>query len=315
MNPVHRIAHSALTEPARRQLQKWVLGVIRSQGPAINFDEPKGEPGLFGPESVTWRIHADFPGMMAGGIAALMLQTLHPLALSGVWDHSAFRTDILGRLRRTTAFVAGTTYAPRDEAEQLIARVRAIHEQVRGTADDGRPYAANDPRLLTWVHVTEMSSFLRGYQRYRGVTLPRAVQDRYYDETRRLAEALGAREVPRSAVEVDDYYASVQTELRYSERSREVLAVLAAMRLPIPLSGVSRQLFLGAGASLLPEWALRRIGRSRVQRLRDAAAARSLLITAPLLRAALRDGIGARSCQRVGLDTSELHRTIDSQGI
>ncbi len=88
--------------------------------------------------------------MMAGGISALMLQTLHPLALAGVWDHSAFRTDILGRLRRTATFIAGTTYGSRRDALALIERVKQIHLGVTGTAPDGRPYRASDPTLLTW---------------------------------------------------------------------------------------------------------------------------------------------------------------------
>lgn len=152
-----------LTAPLEKRLRDWVVSVFpRDEKLAIEYDQPLGDPGLFGPDSVTWRVHGDFPAMMAGGIAALMLQTLHPAALAGVWDHSNFRADLVGRLRRTTAFVAGTSYAPVSEAERLIARVRRIHERVRGVTDVGQPYEANDPALLTWVHVTEVSSFLRG---------------------------------------------------------------------------------------------------------------------------------------------------------
>ena len=112
------------------------------------YESPVGDVGLFGPDSVTWRVHADFPGMMSGGLSALLLQTLHPLALAGVWDHSNFRHDLLGRLRRTTAFVAATTYAPTAHARAEIERVRAIHERVAGTLPDGRRYSASDPALL-----------------------------------------------------------------------------------------------------------------------------------------------------------------------
>ena len=100
--------------------------LTREQGTPVDYDHPPGDAGLFGPRSVTWQVHADFPGMMAGGVCALMLQTLHPKALAGVWDHSDFRHDLLGRLRRTTAFVAGTSYAPKAEAERLIAQVAQI---------------------------------------------------------------------------------------------------------------------------------------------------------------------------------------------
>ena len=310
MNASNRLKRSllpALTGPVKTRLRNWVIGVFpRNQQLAIDYDQPPGDPGLFGPDSVTWRIHGDFPGMLAGGIGALMLQTLHPAALAGVWDHSNFRADLIGRLRRTTAFVAGTSYASTREAERLIARVRGIHERVIGVTEDGQPYAANDPALLTWVHVTEVASFMRGYLLYARPTLPLEIQDRYYAEQARVAIALGARDVPRSIAEVEAYFAAVQNDLRFSGRSREVLSVLAAMRLPVPMAGVSKHLFLGAGAALLPDWAAARIGRSTIQRLRDQAAARSLNALGPLFRAALTDGVASRACRRVGVEPETL---------
>lgn len=291
-----------LTAPVEARLRDFVVRVFpRNAQLDIDYDRPAGDPGLFGPDSVTWRVHGDFPGMMAGGIAALMLQTLHPAALAGVWDHSNFRADLIGRLRRTTAFVAGTSYAGSAEARRMILRVRRIHDRVAGVTEDGQPYAANDPALLTWVHVTEVSSFLRGYLRHCDPAFPRALQDRYYAEQVRVAEALGAREVPASVAEVEAYFRSVQPRLAYTTRSREVLAVLASMRLPIPLSGVSKHLFLGAGAALLPDWAAETIERSRIEQLRDTAAERALTALAPLFRAALTEGVGARAARRVGL--------------
>ncbi|GAC1621049.1 MAG: oxygenase MpaB family protein [Nevskia sp.] len=293
--------------PLQERLRRTVVTVLpRNVTLAINYDEPLGDPGLFGPDSVAWRIHSDFPGMMTGGICALMLQTLHPLALAGVWDHSNFREDLLGRLRRTTAFVAGTTFASTAEAQRLIARVIGIHRRVVGKDEDGRSYAADDPQLLTWVHTTEMWCFLRGYRRYRKAALPLSVQDRYYAETCRIAEALGARDVPQSVAEVDAYFAAVLPELRYSERSREVLAVLDGIRLPIPLPGVSKHLFLGAGAALLPDWAAARLRRTRLQRWRDGIAAQGLRALAPTLRAALKEGASTRGCRRVGIDPASL---------
>ncbi len=297
---------SRLAAPAEARLRRWVLQVISTAGPGIDFDQPIGDPGLFGPDSITWKLHADFPGMMAGGICALMMQTLHPQALAGVWDYSNFREDIIGRLRRTTSFVAATTYAPSGAAQKLIDRVQAIHRRVHGTTADGRAYSAQDPDLLTWVHCTEMWSFVQGYQRYRGIHLPEPVLDRYFDETRRIAEALGARNVPASNRAVEDYFRSVQAQLEFSQRSAEVLDVLAHIRLPIPTGGVARQVFLGAGAALLPPWAHSLLKRSRLQRLRDLSAARSLHTLAPLFRAALRDGVAARSCRRVGIAPESL---------
>ena len=299
----------SLTTPVQHALRDWIVGVLqRDSGTPINYDAPLGDAGLFGPHSVTWRIHADFPGMMAGGVAALMLQTLHPRALAGVWDHSAFRTDILGRLRRTTAFVAGTTYAPTAEAERLIAMVRGIHRTVRGTTPDGQRYSAMNADLLTWVHCTEMASFLAGYERYRGVALPTAVKDRYFAETAVIARALGAKQVPESEQAMQQYFVAVQPQLVFSERSSAVLQVLAQISLPIPLAGAARELFLGAGAALLPVWARQQLQFSRLQQARHQTAARVLKQMAPLLRAALSEGVGARSCRRVGLAYAQLGR-------
>ncbi len=145
-----------------------------------------------------WRVHGDFPAMLAGGVSALLLQALHPLALAGVWDHSTFRTDMQGRLGRTAQFIAGTTYGSRADAMRLIERVRRIHANISGLAPDGQPYAADDPALLTWVHVAEVSSFLAGYLRYVG-PLSAADQDRYYAEEATVAALLGAPDVPGSA--------------------------------------------------------------------------------------------------------------------
>ena len=287
----------ALAQP----LRAWVHRVFPRAPGDIDYDHPAGDPGLFGPDSVTWRVHADFPGMLAGGLCALMLQTLHPLALAGVWDHSDFRRDLVGRLRRTTTFVAATSYAGRDQALAQVERVRRIHARVRGVAEDGRAYAADDPALLTWVHVTEAWGFLAGYRRFAG-RVDRPDADRYYDEGRRIAEALGARGVPRSEAEVDDYFRAVRPTLAFTGRSREVLAVLEAMRLPVPLPGLSRDVFLGAGASLLPDWAETDLGRTPAQRLHAAASARALATIAPLFRMALDDGPSARARRRVAAD-------------
>ncbi|MBA8884345.1 oxygenase MpaB family protein [Dokdonella fugitiva] len=299
---------ASLAAPATARIRRWVLGVFPRGQDGIDYEHPAGDPGLFGPDSATWRVHADFPGMLSGGLCALMLQLLHPLALAGVWDHSNFRTDLVGRLRRTTSFVAGTTYAARADAEALIARVARIHASVRGHAADGRAYSADDPALLTWVHVTEAYGFLEGYRRFAPIRLPGDAADRYYGEVRRIAERLGARDVPASQVEVQAYFTRMQAELRFDARSREVLAVLARIHLPVPLAGVSRDLFLGAGAALLPAWAQAMLARTPVQRLQARASARVLRALAPLFRAALPDGIAPRACRRVGVAPAVLTR-------
>ncbi len=301
-----------LPGPARKRLRSWVIDVLRRDAPAPDYDLPKGDPGLFGPGSVTWKIHADFPSMMAGGLGALMLQSLHPLALAGVWDHSDFRNEMLARLRGTIAFVARTTYAPRAAAEEAVARVRSIHQKVRGTAADGRSYSAEDPRLLTWVHCAEAWCFLEGYKAYCVRNVPRDMQDLYFKESARVAEALGASDVPESLADVEDYFRSVRTGLVYDARTREVLGALNAIRLPIPMAGMGRGLFLGAGAALLPDWALDLMGKPLPERARNRAAALSLKLIAPSVRDAMAEGgLAWRACARTGADYAALFRWAD----
>src|SRR5660398_202713 len=108
--------------------------------------------------------------MYVGGIRALLLQALHPLAMAGVAGHSGFKGDPWGRLQRTSEYIAVTTFGRIDDAERVIARIRGIHRRVNGTAPDGRPYAASDPHLLKWVHIAEIESFLTAYQTFNPVS-------------------------------------------------------------------------------------------------------------------------------------------------
>ncbi|NVL47867.1 DUF2236 domain-containing protein, partial [Pseudomonas syringae pv. actinidiae] len=210
----------------RTRIETQVISLTGLALGQLDLENPKGDPGLFGPQSVCWKVHGDFTSMLVGGISALMLQALHPLALAGIWDHSSFRQDMLGRLRRTGQFLSGTTYGSTQDANWLIDKVRAIHLNVTGTAPDGRPYAASDPDLLSWVHVAEVSSFLAAHLRYRNPALSLADQDLYYAETALIAERLGARNVPRSRQAIADYLADIRGQLVCDERSREVLRLL-----------------------------------------------------------------------------------------
>ena len=125
----------------RSRIESQVMSLSGLSLGQLDLEHPKGDPGLFGPGSVSWQVHADFSSMLIGGISALLMQALHPLALAGVWDHSNFRQDMIGRLRRTGQFISGTTFGSRQDAEWLIDKVRSIHLHIVGTAPDGRPYA------------------------------------------------------------------------------------------------------------------------------------------------------------------------------
>ncbi|PXA88823.1 histidine kinase, partial [Nostoc sp. 3335mG] len=241
--------------PVRQAIARQVRSLTGAGDGAIDLTRPPGDPGLFGPGSVSWRVHGDFSSMMIGGTAALLVQMLHPGALAGVWDHSNFQRDMLGRLKRTAQFIAATTYGSTAEAERLIARVRAIHDRVHGVLPDGTPYDANDPHLLTWVHVAETDSFLRAYLRYRDPMLSRADQDRYFAENVVVAERLGARDVPDSRAAVDAWLLSVRRELCCDDRTRTVRDALLYQPLPNPLLKGFGALNTAAAIDLLPPWA------------------------------------------------------------
>lgn len=231
------------------------LRTLVDSGP-LDLSRPPGDAGLFAAESPAWRIHGDFSVMMIGGISALLLQMLHPFALAGVWDHSGFRTDRIGRLRRTARFIAITTFGSTASADAAIDDVRRVHDRIHGTLPDGTPYDANDPALLTWVHVAEVDSFVRAFRRYGTGRLSSADEDRYFDETAIVAERLGATGVPRSRAEVQRYYARVRPQLRADHRVREVAAALLApggQRVP----DAGMRLAAAAAVDLLPDWAQR----------------------------------------------------------
>ncbi|EXF95318.1 histidine kinase [Pseudomonas fluorescens HK44] len=284
----------------RSRIETQIMSLSGLSLGKLDLENPKGDPGLFGPDSVSWQVHGDFSSMLIGGISALMLQALHPLALAGVWDHSNFREDMLGRLRRTGQFISGTTFGSRQDAEWLIEKVRTIHLQVVGTAPDGRPYAASDPDLLTWVHVAEVSSFLAAHLRYRNPNLSPADQDRYYAEIALVAERLGARDVPCSRREISEYLQRIRPQLLCDERSREVLRLLLDAPSPSRLARPFGGLMMQAGIDLLPDWASDMLG-VRQNPLQRKLIRASVNRSAPVLRWAVRNGSVQRAKRRMGI--------------
>jgi uncharacterized protein (DUF2236 family) len=295
-----------LTRRLRSKLAAGVTHLTSGSGPTLDYSSPPGDPGLFGPDSVCWKVHADFTSMMTGGISALLLQALHPLALAGVWDHSTFRTDILGRLRRTATFIAGTTYGNRHDALALIERVRRIHLGVSGIAPDGQPYRASEPALLTWVHVAEVSSFMTAHLRYVNPQLSVGAQDQYFAETARIAEMLGAENIPRSRAELDAYLLAMRPALVASERTREVVRILMSAPAPSMAMRPAGTLMLNAGVDLLPDWAQPMLGFERYAALRRTFARPGVRLVAPVIRWALVNGISKRARRRVAA-THEPH--------
>ena len=242
-------------QPLRRAIAGQVRQMMGTTKAVPLPPRPPGDPGLFGPGSIGWQVHGDFPAMMMGGVAALLMQMLHPAALAGVWDHSNFRRDMQGRLRRTAQFIAGTTFGSTAHAHQLIDRVRRIHDRVGGTLPDGTPYQANDPDVLLWVHATGARCFLDAYRRYRAPWLTLADQDRYFAETAVVARALGSAEPPTTRAGIDAYIEGMRPQLSTDARTREVTRILLSHPAPNPLVAPLSGVMTEAGIDLLPRWA------------------------------------------------------------
>lgn len=227
---------------------------------------PAGDPGLFGitPDSPAWRVHGHAAGMLVGGFAALMLQSLHPLAMAGVDEHSDFRVDPTGRLTRTVRFVTTTTFGSAPAAREMVETVRRIHTKVNGTAPDGRAYRADDPALLTWVHTAEVRSFLAGHQTYarRRERLTPAECDTYYARVAPIAEALGAEGVPHNARDAARYLSGMRPELRVTPAALDVVDFLRGFGRTGRERAVVR-VMMNAAVGVLPGWARAELGIRR----------------------------------------------------
>jgi uncharacterized protein (DUF2236 family) len=221
--------------------------------------------GLFGPGSVSWRLHAE-PILLIGGLRALYLQALHPVAMAGVTQNSDYRSDTWGRLHRTGDYIATVIYGTTEQAEAAGRRVRAIHRRLRGVnPETGDFFRIDEPHLLRWIHVTEVESFLTTATR-AGLRLTPEEIDRYYTEQRRAAQLLGLDPltVPGTAGEVARYYEQLRPELRLTRDSANTAVFLAAPPLPNRLAFTPVRLALAAAAALavglLPPWARRLYG-------------------------------------------------------
>jgi uncharacterized protein (DUF2236 family) len=274
LNPVERAAAlggsvagaplrlvGGLAAPARGDMARTVRRAIgiRGERPPIATDP---DDAFVPPEGMARRVHGDLPAMLIGGVTALLLQTLHPLAMAGVAEHSSYQEDPLGRLRRTASFVGTTTFGTVTEAAGAIDQVQRVHRRVKGIAPDGRAYSADDPELVTFIHVAEVASFLASSQRYGSRLLTPAECDQYYEEVAPVALALGADWAPRSSAEVESYFLRIRPTLYAGPQAKAARDWL--------LRGVARRpgeravyaLVVAAAVGVLPGWARRELGLS-----------------------------------------------------
>ncbi len=246
----------SILEPARRAVADAVRTRVVGPDPDQRARELFEAPGerWFSDDRPIKIVHSD-ASMFVGGLRALLLQSLHPLAMAGVAQHSDYRHDPWGRLQRTADFLAATTFGPAEESQRAIDIVRTVHEHVHGTARDGRPYSANDPHLLKWVHLAELDSFLVAHDRYGQVQLTNEQRDGYVHDMARIASALGVIDPPHTVAELRRQLNGYRSELRSSPEARDAARYLIVSA---PLPAVARPaygLLSAAAISLLPVWA------------------------------------------------------------
>ncbi len=211
-------------------------------------------PRWFADDRPIRRVHAD-ASMFVGGLRALLLQSLHPLAMAGVAEHSNYRDDPWGRLQRTSTFLAETTFGSAIDAQRAVDRVRGIHRRVHGIAADGRSYTATDPHLLEWVHVAEADSFLRAHQLYGAAPLDQAGRDGYVADMAEIASRLGVVDPPRTERELAQRLDAFRPELRSTAAARDAARFLL-LTPPLPLAARAPYGALTATAvAMLPLWA------------------------------------------------------------
>lgn len=239
----------------RNYLQQRIHKVVGLKENPTNFSAPIGDKGLFGPESMVWVVHSDFSAMLIGGITALYLQMIHPKVLAGVWDHSEFRVDLSGRLRRTAQFVSTVSFGPTADALALLGLIKQKHNEVMGVTQQGEAYKANDPELLLWVHATQCFGYLKAYQRYRATPLTEEQITQYLAEYQTVLVELGGRRIVwRSWAELNEYLHAQLPELSGGQRVDTVYQILKdEVDKGENRSWVGR-LFLQVALDLLPSW-------------------------------------------------------------
>ncbi len=235
-----------------RALRQRVAGDDFSEAHAQIWDAEG--PRWFGATDPIWRVHLD-SATFVGGIRALLLQSLHPVAMQGVAENSGFRQDPWGRLQRTSRYLATTTYGTIADAEQIIAVVKAVHVHVTGTTPQGRVYSAGDPDLLLWIHVAEADSFLTAHRQFGADPLTPDEEDTYVAQLGSVAARLGVVDPPQTVAELDAVIAAYRPELRWSPWAVEAAELL--LRKPaLPVVARPGYAMLAAGAvASLPSWA------------------------------------------------------------
>ncbi len=272
-----------------------------------DFSAPAGEASLSSPDSVSWRIFKNPVTLFIGGVAAVILELAEPRVRSGVWEHSNFRKDPVGRLKRTGLAAMVTVYGARSEAETMIARINTVHDRISGVTPSGAPYHANDPELLTWVQATAAFGFLEAYSAY-AFPLSDADRNRYYAESVKAAALYGASAAPRSLAGQEALFDVMTSKLEASDIVFEFLTIMKkAEAFPQPAQ-IAQHSLVRAAVELVPGNIRNILGLDRRYGLRPFEGRVVKRMARRADRLVLRSGPAATASRRLGLPDDYLYR-------
>ncbi|HVZ99681.1 MAG TPA: oxygenase MpaB family protein [Caulobacterales bacterium] len=297
---------AALTLPFQRRLDAAISAWLGAPGaPRVDFSAPAGAPALLPPDSVTWRVMKNPVALIVGGVAAVILELAEPRVRTGVWEHTRFRSDPVGRMKRTGRAAMTTIYAPAETARAMIEAVNRRHGNVTGATPDGAAYSADEPALLNWVQATASFGFLEAYCRYAR-RLSACEQNQFYAEGAPIAALYGARGAPASTLELEALFARMRPNLEPSPIVHEFLQILARSDfLPAPLAPL-KPAMIAAAIAITPPWTRELLGLTPRMPPGGKTLLRALGVAGE--HVALRAAPPALACVRLRLAADYLYR-------
>lgn len=273
----------------------------------LDFTQPKGEPALAAPDSISWQVFKNPVSLFIGGVTAVLLELAEPHVRSGVWDHTTFKTDPLPRMRRTGLAAMLTVYGPKSKAEQMIAGVGRMHARVKGTTPAGSAYQATDPVLLDWVQATASFGFLEAYHAFVH-PVSDADKDRFYAESRPAAALYGAVGAPASLAEQRAQFDAMAPRLERSDIVFEFLDIMQRTRImPRPLR-VLQRMFVRAGVEITPMWLRETLGLGPEWGLKPWEKRLVRFLGGVSDGIVIRSAPASQSCVRMGLPADYLYK-------
>lgn len=295
-----------LPAPLQTRIEAMAAGFLEAPGlPRVDFTQPAGAPALFAADSVAWRVMKNPLALVIGGMAGVILELAEPRVRTGVWKHTRFREDPLGRMKRTGHAAMATIYAPAEIARALIAGVSRRHAQVTGATPAGAAYTASDPELLEWVQATAAFGFLEAYRRFARTLSPTEC-DRFYAEGAPAAALYGATGAPRSFVEIEALFARMRGKLERSDIVLEFHSILRTA--PLLPARPLQSLCIRAAVEITPGWVRDILGLGKSYGLPPGGETTLHALGAAADRLTLSNAPPAQACVRLGLPTDYLYR-------